>query len=181
VTDHSMWLVDRHLDQTLGVFAQHDAPAECLADEGDHHHDGQGQGAESEGQCVREGQPACELDGVVGDPAATGKSSSSDVRAGKRSAPIVRALRSNSEAGRRLADLFADSPPEDDDAVVMATRLIVDAGGVDWAAGEADARVARARRRLDGLVLADRDAATDLATVAEFIVSRGRLINASRR
>jgi geranylgeranyl diphosphate synthase, type I len=117
--------------------------------------------------------------GVVGDPAATGKSSSSDVRAGKRSAPIVRALRSDSEAGRRLADLFADGPPEDDDAVALATRLIVEAGGVDWAAGAADARAARARRRLDGLMLADRDAANDLATVADYIVSRGRLINAS--
>jgi len=31
--------------------------------------------------------------GVVGDSAVTGKSSSSDVRAGKRSAPIVAALR----------------------------------------------------------------------------------------
>jgi geranylgeranyl diphosphate synthase type I len=118
--------------------------------------------------------------GVVGDPAATGKSASSDVRAGKRSAPIIRALRSESEAGRRLEDLFADGPPEDDDAVARATRLIVEAGGVDWVAGEADARVARARRRLDRLMLADRDAATDLATVADYIVNRGRLINASR-
>jgi geranylgeranyl pyrophosphate synthase len=89
-------------------------------------------------------------------------------------------LRSESEAGRRLEDLFADGPPEDDDAVARATRLIVEAGGVDWVAGEADARVARARRRLDRLMLADRDAATDLATVADYIVNRGRLINASR-
>jgi hypothetical protein len=29
-------------------------------------------------------------------------------------------------------------------------------------------------------MLADRDAATDLATVADYIVNRGRLINASR-
>ena len=117
--------------------------------------------------------------GVVGDPAATGKSSSSDVRAGKRSAPIVAAIGAGSDASQRLADLLADGPPEDDDDVALATRLIVEAGGVDWAAQEADARLAQAREHLDGLALPHRDAAADLATVADYIVTRGRVLNVS--
>ena len=37
--------------------------------------------------------------GIIGDPAVTGKSASSDVRTGKRSAPVVAALRSGTDAG----------------------------------------------------------------------------------
>ncbi len=119
--------------------------------------------------------------GVVGDPAETGKSSSSDVRAGKRSAPIVAALGGESDASQRLADLLAGGPPENDDDVALATRLIVEAGGVDWTAQEADARLAQAREHLDGLALPHRDAAADLATVADYIVTRGRVLNPSTR
>ena len=46
--------------------------------------------------------------GVVGDPARTGKSSSSDVRAGKRSAPIVAALAAPAPAATQL---LSCSPP----------------------------------------------------------------------
>ncbi len=49
--------------------------------------------------------------GITGDAAATGKSSSSDVRAGKRSAPIVAALTSGTAASKLLARLLADGPP----------------------------------------------------------------------
>ena len=115
--------------------------------------------------------------GVVGDPAETGKSSSSDVRAGKRSAPIVAALGAGSDASQRLADLLSDGPPTDDEDVALATRLIVAAGGVDWAAQEADARLVQAREHLDALALPHRDAAAELATVADYIVTRGRVLN----
>jgi geranylgeranyl diphosphate synthase type I len=111
--------------------------------------------------------------GVVGDPSRTGKSSSSDVRAGKRSAPIVAALTSDTAAGRRLAELFAGGPPEDDDAVALATSLIVEAGGLDWAGKEADARLNKALDRIAGLGLAE-PAATGLADIANFIVARDR-------
>src|SRR5262249_8549126 len=67
--------------------------------------------------------------GITGDPARTGKSASSDVRAGKRSAPIVAALTGTSSASRRLADLFADGAPKTDDDVELATALITEAGG----------------------------------------------------
>jgi geranylgeranyl diphosphate synthase, type I len=110
--------------------------------------------------------------GVVGDPARTGKSSSSDVRAGKRSAPIVAALTSGTAAGDRLAELFAVGSL-DDDVVELATSLIEEAGGLAWAAREADTRLARALDHLAPLALTE-PAATGLAEIASFIVARDR-------
>jgi geranylgeranyl diphosphate synthase type I len=110
---------------------------------------------------------------VVGDPARTGKSSSSDVRAGKRSAPIVAALTSGTPAGARLAELFAAGPLEDDDVVELATSLIEEAGGLSWAAHEADTRLARALDHLAPLDLTE-PAASGLAEIASFIVARDR-------
>jgi geranylgeranyl diphosphate synthase type I len=111
--------------------------------------------------------------GVVGDPARTGKSSSSDVRAGKCSAPIVAALADPSRTGEQLAQLFADGPPATEADVALATELIVEAGGVAWATQEADARLDKAIRQLENLKLVE-SAAADLAAVATYIVTRDR-------
>jgi geranylgeranyl diphosphate synthase type I len=111
--------------------------------------------------------------GVVGDPSRTGKSASSDVRAGKRSAPIVAALTSDTAAGRRLAEVFAGGSPEDDDTVALATSLIDEAGGLAWATREADTRLAKAFDHISGLGLAE-PAATGLADIATYIVARDR-------
>jgi geranylgeranyl diphosphate synthase type I len=111
--------------------------------------------------------------GVVGDPNRTGKSSSSDVRTGKRSAPIVAALCSGTSAGRRLGELFADAPLEDDDTVALATSLIEEAGGLAWAAREADTRLTAALQQLDELALGE-PAVTGLSDIATYIVARDR-------
>jgi geranylgeranyl diphosphate synthase type I len=111
--------------------------------------------------------------GVVGDPARTGKSSSSDVRAGKRSAPIVAALNSGTAAGDRLAELFAAGPLEDDDVVDLATALIDEAGGLAWASHEADSRLAQALAHIAPLELAE-PAAAGLVEIATYIVARDR-------
>jgi geranylgeranyl diphosphate synthase type I len=111
--------------------------------------------------------------GVVGDPAATGKSSSSDVRAGKRSAPIVAALAGESPAAARLGELINDGPPTAEADVELATELIAEAGGLDWAAQEADARLASALAHLDALELVPAPAA-ELAAIANYIVTRDR-------
>jgi geranylgeranyl diphosphate synthase type I len=111
--------------------------------------------------------------GVVGDPDVTGKSSSSDVRAGKRSAPIVAALTSDTAAGRRLAELFARGPLHDEDEVALATALIEESGGLDWAAREADARLSAALGHLAEAGLGE-PAATELADIASYIVARDR-------
>ena len=91
--------------------------------------------------------------GIVGDPAVTGKSASSDVRAGKRSAPVVAALAAGT-AGRRaeLAALLADGPPDrrEDDVRAAPPTLVEEAGGHRLGrrtrpSGALDARAARAR------------------------------------
>jgi geranylgeranyl diphosphate synthase type I len=112
--------------------------------------------------------------GVAGDPDITGKSSSSDVRAGKRSAPIVAALRGRSDASRRLATLLAGGPPATEEDVTLATELIHEAGGVVWASNEADARFASALDHLHGLSLPNHVAIADLTAMADYIVNRGR-------
>ncbi len=116
--------------------------------------------------------------GVTGDPAVTGKSASSDVRAGKRSAVVVAALRSGTAEGRRLADLLGDGPPSSEADVRLATGLIVQAGGVDWALKEADRLLAQALDRLDQVGRSHGDAGhralEELAAVARYVVTRDR-------
>jgi geranylgeranyl diphosphate synthase type I len=68
--------------------------------------------------------------GVVGDPARTGKSSSSDVRAGKRSSVVVAALSSDGNAGSQLGDLLARGAPTTEEDVALATKLIADSGAL---------------------------------------------------
>ena len=109
--------------------------------------------------------------GVIGDSQVTGKSSSSDVRAGKRSAPVVAALTSGTDAGRQLGKLLSHGAPATEADVERATDLILEAGGVAWATTEADARLARALHHLDAVALpaASRN---DLVTVARYVVDR---------
>lgn len=111
--------------------------------------------------------------GITGDAAVTGKSSSSDVRAAKRSAPIVAALVSGTSAGARLAELLAGGPPSADDDVTQVIKLIDEAGGLDWAAREADVHLAQALAHLDSLAL-PRTIACDLAALAHYVVERDR-------
>jgi geranylgeranyl diphosphate synthase type I len=111
--------------------------------------------------------------GVVGDPAQTGKSSSSDVRAGKRSAPIAAALTSNTPAGERLAEMFASGPPAGEAEVELATKLIIDSGGLDWATNEAQTRLDAAMEQLHALELIESPAA-ELEAIANYIVNRDR-------
>jgi geranylgeranyl diphosphate synthase type I len=95
------------------------------------------------------------------------------VRAGKRSAPIVAALCSGSAAGERLSELLADGPPQDEDSVLLATSLIDEAGGLDWASTEADEHLRLALAQLDALELLE-PATEQLVAVASYIVARDR-------
>ena len=109
--------------------------------------------------------------GITGDPVITGKSSSSDVRAGKRSAPVVAALTSGTNAGRRLAALLGDGRPDSEEEVRLATELISEAGGLDWAAREADRRLEAALAALEDASLPSA-ALHDLVTLARYVVER---------
>jgi geranylgeranyl diphosphate synthase type I len=112
--------------------------------------------------------------GVTGDPAVTGKSASSDVRAGKNSVPIVVALRAGRPQSERLAALFAGGPPESDDDVALATKLIDEAGGLSVAAQRADGHLAAALAHLHGLELPGHTEAAELEILARYIVARDR-------
>ena len=111
--------------------------------------------------------------GITGDPAATGKSASSDLRAGKRSAPIVAALTAGNEAAHRLADLLRDGPPKSDDEVALAAKLVDEAGGIEWAQTEARARVAAGCDRLRSADLVP-SVETDLVDLGTYILERDR-------
>ena len=112
--------------------------------------------------------------GVVGDPAVTGKSASSDVRAGKRSVPVVVSLRAGTDAARELGLLLSDGPPTSDDGVARAVELIEAAGGVAWASAEAERLLDEALDLLAAIPLADAAAVADLGVVAEYLVRRQR-------
>ncbi len=103
--------------------------------------------------------------------AVTGKSSSSDIRAGKRSAPIVAALLSGTDAGEQLAALLASGPPGTDAEVTRATRLVDEAGGLDWAHREAERRLATALAHLETFG-ADTAAVSELTALARYVVER---------
>ncbi len=75
--------------------------------------------------------------GIVGDPDRTGKSASSDLRAGKRSVPVVAALTSGTREGRQLAGMLAAGPLDSDEQVARAAALVAAAGGIGWAKTEA--------------------------------------------
>ncbi|HEY3738051.1 MAG TPA: polyprenyl synthetase family protein [Jatrophihabitans sp.] len=111
--------------------------------------------------------------GVIGDPAKTGKSSSSDVRAGKRSSVVVAALSNGGTAGEQLAELLAKGAPSVEEDVTLATKLVVDSGAIEWANTEADARLQKAVDQLGSLGLQESSAA-DLAAVATYVVNRDR-------
>jgi geranylgeranyl pyrophosphate synthase len=64
-------------------------------------------------------------------------------------------------------------PLEDDDVVALASSLIEEAGGLDWATREADRRLAKALELIAGLGLTE-PAATGLADIATYIVARDR-------
>jgi geranylgeranyl diphosphate synthase type I len=110
--------------------------------------------------------------GIVGDSAATGKSSSSDIRAGKRSAPIVAALGSGTDAGERLAALFGAGPPTSEDDVALAAKLVDEAGGLEWATSEARRRFDRGLAEL--AAVGSNLAVAELEALARYVVERDR-------
>jgi geranylgeranyl pyrophosphate synthase len=75
--------------------------------------------------------------------------------------------------------MLAGGPLESDDDVTYATKLIDEAGGLEWAAHEADRRLALALSYLDALNLeqkisAETGTTSDLAALARYVVERDR-------
>lgn len=112
--------------------------------------------------------------GITGDPARTGKSSSSDIRANKRSAPIVAALNGSNDAARQLREMLGGELLTVDEDVALASKLVAEAGGLDFAGTEADARLAAAMASLGQLAARNDTPIEALAALARYVVDRDR-------
>ncbi|MFJ9033483.1 polyprenyl synthetase family protein [Streptomyces sp. NPDC102274] len=114
-----------------------------------------------------------DLLGIWGDSRSTGKVTGGDLRRRKKSLPVVAALNSGSEAGRRLADLYGGAGPLDDDQVARAALLVEEAGGRDWAEREAARRWEQAVEQLSHAGLGP-EAARGLLALAGLVTRRDR-------
>jgi geranylgeranyl diphosphate synthase type I len=112
-----------------------------------------------------------DLLGLWGDPDRTGKPVGSDLRAGKRTLPMVAALRAGGPAAHRLAELLADLAPTDEEGCALAAKLIDDAGGRRWVESEARRRLDFALAAIDAVPMPE-PARVGLHEVAQFVVAR---------
>ncbi|MEO3812274.1 polyprenyl synthetase family protein [Sphaerisporangium sp. B11E5] len=112
-----------------------------------------------------------DLLGIWGTPETTGKPVLSDLRAGKKTLPVVAALTGGTPAGARLSGLLARPGPLPEDGLDEAARLVEEAGGRAWAEAEAKHRLDVAHRHL-----ADADlppaVRAEFLEVAAFITTR---------
>ena len=74
-----------------------------------------------------------DLLGIWGAPEVTGKPVRADLRARKKSLPVVAALNSGTPEAAELRALLTDPAPLTEDDLVRAADLVVAAGGKDWA------------------------------------------------
>jgi geranylgeranyl diphosphate synthase type I len=112
-----------------------------------------------------------DLLGIWGTPERTGKPIGSDLRARKKSLPVVAALTSGSPAAGRLRELLTQVAPLTDDDVALATRLVEEAGGKRWTEAEAETQFAAASKCLDEAEM-PADVRAEFASIAEFITAR---------
>ena len=115
-------------------------------------------------------QFADDLLGIWGDPAVTGKPVRSDLRAGKKSLPVVAALHSGAPAGGRLAELYTEGGLSEPDAT-EAADLIEQCGARSWCQDRADALLDEALRELSQ-VEASVPAELELGAVARLLARR---------
>jgi geranylgeranyl diphosphate synthase, type I len=112
-----------------------------------------------------------DLLGIWGSPAVTGKPVRSDLRARKKSLPVVAALTAGAAASAELAALLGQPDPLSEDDLVRAAGLVEEAGGKDWTENEAAAQLASAHRCLAETPMPD-DVRAEFAGIAEFITAR---------
>ena len=112
-----------------------------------------------------------DLLGIWGAPEVTGKPVRADLRARKKSLPVVAALNSGQPEAAELRALLTSPEALTEDDLVRAADLVVAAGGKDWAESEADAQLAAANASLASIDLAA-DVRAELTAIAEFITAR---------
>jgi geranylgeranyl diphosphate synthase type I len=112
-----------------------------------------------------------DLLGIWGEADRTGKPVAADLRARKRSAPVVAALASGTREGERLASLMASSGELSEEDVALAAKLVEEAGGRAWTLQRADWHTGQALDRLDRLAPAP-ETFGDLTEVTRFLLRR---------
>ncbi|PRY39089.1 polyprenyl synthetase family protein [Umezawaea tangerina] len=110
-----------------------------------------------------------DLLGIWGEPERTGKQVGADLRARKKSLPVVKAL--NAPGSDELAALYFDAEPLTEQQVARVTRLVELAGARDWAEDEAARQIASAQRCLDTAGIED-EVRDDFLEIAAFITGR---------
>jgi geranylgeranyl diphosphate synthase, type I len=112
-----------------------------------------------------------DLLGIWGAPEVTGKPVRSDLRARKKSLPVVAALTAGTTEAGELAALLARDEALGEDDLLLAAGLVEAAGGKTWTENEASTQLAAAHK-----CLADTDMPGDVraefAGIAEFITAR---------
>src|SRR2546430_11354842 len=82
-----------------------------------------------------------DLLGIWGDPRMTGKPALADLRAGKKTVPVVAALAAGGTPSRYLAELYLRPDPLTEEELALVAKLVEEAGRRDWAHGEADRQI----------------------------------------
>jgi geranylgeranyl diphosphate synthase, type I len=114
-----------------------------------------------------------DLLGIWGRPEVTGKPVLADLRARKKSVPVVYALRAGGQSSERLAGLLAADEWRDEEEIVLAAKLVDDAGGREWTAEQARRHLDIAAASLERGSLAEAPRAR-LLEVAAFVTDRER-------
>jgi geranylgeranyl diphosphate synthase type I len=117
-----------------------------------------------------------DLLGIWGSTQTTGKPVGADLRARKKSLPVVAAMASGTAAGDELRRVYASGSLDadaDDEVVARAAALVDEAGGRAWASDEAARRLDLAERVL-GSVDLDAGKRDDLLQVARYVTARDR-------
>jgi geranylgeranyl diphosphate synthase, type I len=112
-----------------------------------------------------------DLLGIWGSPEITGKPVRADLRARKKSLPVVAALTSGSAQGRQLGELLARPEPLTEEDLVLAAKLVEEADGKRWTEAEADTQLAEAERCLAETDMPD-EVRAEFSAIAHFITTR---------
>jgi geranylgeranyl diphosphate synthase, type I len=112
-----------------------------------------------------------DLLGIWGAPEVTGKPVRSDLRARKKSLPVVAAITSGTQAGLELAELLARPDPLSEDELLHAAGLVEAAGGKEWAEAKADSALASAVGHLAETDM-PHEVRAEFEAIAEFVTAR---------
>lgn len=109
--------------------------------------------------------------GIWGSPETTGKPVLSDLRAKKKTLPVVAALRTDTASADQLGQLLARPHPLAENEQQLAAHLVEDAGGRQWAESETAHQLDQARQCLHQADMPE-PARQQLLDIAQFVTAR---------